>query len=77
MILITNKECRSVRGLMDFYLNKNSAPAEIAPHLDICLDCQKIWGDNRRLKRFLKRAVESEPVPIGLAESIRSQIRNN
>lgn len=75
MVTDINKNCESVRVLMDVYLVRRQESFEVATHLKTCSECRTVWADNLRLKGHLKRAVEKDFAPQSLIDSIKMQIR--
>jgi len=72
------RPCERIQSHLDSYLSNEllvETSHEVLRHLDTCADCVQALEDRKRVRKMLRSAVESEPVPVHLRERIRSEIR--
>ncbi|MEW5975613.1 MAG: zf-HC2 domain-containing protein [Acidobacteriota bacterium] len=72
-------QCVRTRRHFDAYLSNQLAAEtqqEVSAHLQSCSNCSAELQDRAQLRRSLKNAVSSTPVPEGLRSRIQSQLRS-
>ena len=72
-----DKSCKTVRGLLDSYLDNEllvETNVEILEHLDHCSDCSAALDSSTRARAALRRAVTQEVAPPELMASIRGAL---
>lgn len=71
-------DCRTVLNKLYLYLDGEISGEEfqvVAHHLDECVSCFGHYGYEREFKELVHRKCHEGPVPEGLAERVRGNIR--
>ncbi|HEY6328766.1 MAG TPA: zf-HC2 domain-containing protein [Blastocatellia bacterium] len=70
--------CEKIREYIDSYVSGEllvETTQEILSHLEGCSECVALVEDRRRVRSFLRGAVERQPVPADLEQRVMSAIR--
>jgi len=70
--------CERIRSYLDSYLSNElliETNHEVLKHLEACRECSAELENRARVKNALHQAVRRQPVPAGLEQRIRNNIR--
>ena len=68
-------DCAKVRGFLDAFLDHQVSVEtllRVTDHMKRCRECLQLVQEGMRLKRALRRVVNSTPLPYGLSMRIRT-----
>src|SRR5262249_44758275 len=70
--------CEKIRRYLDSYLSNEllvETNHEVLKHLESCKDCTAELEARARVKNLLRRAVQTQAVPLDLSEKIQKRLR--
>jgi len=79
VVPLRGRICAKTREHLDAYVSDElliETSQDMLKHLENCPACSKLLQSRLRLRDQLKQAVNSEPVPCGLRDRIRTAIRS-